>query len=121
MTTQAAESGAGAAPLIPQPALTREALREAVSFIRPLNLNQYDRELGEAFDQAVRTESIGWMRGFLIKWATFIAIERWPERAADLRAAEHAADDPSASEAQIREAQIRISRILGDAQQEIGL
>ncbi|MCH6163161.1 hypothetical protein [Streptomyces marispadix] len=119
MTTQAAESGASRAPLIPQPALTREALREAVRYIKPLNLSQYDRELGEAFDQAVRTESIGWTQGFLIKWATFIAVERWPERAADLRAAEQVTADPSASEEQIREAQTRISRILADAEREI--
>lgn len=119
MTTQAAESGADETPLIPQPALTREALREAVRYIRPLNLSQYDRELGEAFDQAVRTESIGWMRGFLVKWATFVAIERWPGRSAALREAERVTDDLSASEAQIREAQGRISRILREAEREI--
>ena len=57
--------------------------------------------------------------GFLVKWATFIAVERRPERAAELRAAEKVTDDPSASEDEIRDARTRISRILGQAQREI--
>lgn len=120
MTTQPVQSGdSGAGALIPQPALTREALREAVRYIKPLNVTQYDRELGEAFDQAVQTESIGWMRGFLIKWATFIAIERRPDRSTALRAAEHVTDDPSATEQQIRDAQRQIGRLLEEAQREV--
>ncbi|MFI0779233.1 hypothetical protein [Streptomyces sp. NPDC021212] len=118
MTTQPIDS---AGPLVPMPAMTREALREAVRHIRPLNLAQFDRELGEAFDQSVQTGSIGWMRGFLVKWATFVAIERWPSRAAALREAEGVVDDPSADEGVVRQAQREIARILGEAQREAGL
>ncbi|MDJ1134122.1 hypothetical protein [Streptomyces iconiensis] len=106
-------------PLVPMPAVTREALREAVRHIRPLNVTQFDRELGEAFDQSVRTGSTGWMRGFLVKWATFVAIERWPERAAALRAAETVAESPHATDQSLREAQTEIAQLLHEAQQEI--
>ncbi|GLV77531.1 hypothetical protein ACH4VS_31335 [Streptomyces hygroscopicus] len=118
MTTQPID---GDGPLVPMPALTREALREAVRHIKPLNLTQFDRELGEAFDQSVQTGSIGWMRGFLIKWATFVAIERWPARAASLREAERVAEDPSADDDRIHRAQREIARILGEAEREAGL
>ncbi|GHF54648.1 hypothetical protein [Streptomyces morookaense] len=121
MSAQPVEPGEGADALIPQPAMTREALREAVRHIRPLNLAQYDRELGEAFDQAVRTGSIGWMRTFLIKWAMFVAVERRPARAAALRVAEQVADDPSSSDEQVLDAQREIAGILAAAEKEIGL
>lgn len=111
----------GDVPLIPQPAMTREALREAVRHLKPLNVAQYDRELGEAFDQAVQTESIGWMRGFLIKWATFVAIERRPARSAALQGAERVTDDPSSTEEQVLAAQREIARILQSAHQDLGL
>ena len=75
MTTQPIDADG---PLVPMPALTREALREAVRHIKPLNLTQFDRELGEAFDQSVQTGSIGWMRGFLIKWATSSRLSAGP-------------------------------------------
>ncbi|MCC2280280.1 hypothetical protein LKL35_33405 [Streptomyces sp. ET3-23] len=121
MSAQPVEPGEGSDVLIPQPAMTREALREAVRHIRPLNLAQYDRELGEAFDQAVRTGSIGWMRTFLIKWAMFVAVERRPARAAALRVAEQVADDPSSSDEQVLDAQREIAGILAAAEKEIGL
>ncbi|MEV5141984.1 hypothetical protein AB0K71_19265 [Streptomyces syringium] len=121
MSTQPVAPGAGDGALIPQPAMTREALREAVRHIKPLNLAQYDRELGEAFDQAVRTETIGWMRGFLIKWAMFVAVERLPQRAAALREAERVAADPASSDQQVLDAQREIARILAVAEREIGL
>lgn len=122
MSTQPVHPGAdGDAAIIPQPAMTREALREAVRHLKPLNLSQYDRELGEAFDQAVQTESIRWMRGFLIKWATFVAIERRPARAAALHEAERVSADASATGEQVLDAQRRVAEILRDAQREIGL
>lgn len=115
MSTQPAEPNG---PLIPMPAVTREALREAVRHLRPLNVAQFDRELGEAFDQSVRTGSTGWMRGFLTKWATFVAVERRPERAAALRAAEAVAQDAGADDESVRQAQAEIARILDEAQAE---
>ncbi|GAA3489722.1 DUF6247 family protein [Streptomyces cremeus] len=106
-------------PLIPMPAATREALREAVRHLKPLNLTQFDRELGEAFDQAVQTGSIGWMRSFLLKWATFVAVERVPERAAALREAERISTDPASGEDEARAARLEIARILRLAEQDV--
>ena len=117
MSTQSDDEVDG--PFIPMPAVTRQALREAVGHISPLHLAQFDRELGEAFDQAVRTGSTASMRGFLTKWATFVAIERRPERCAALRAAEAVVENPEASEARVREAQGEIARILHSAQRDL--
>ncbi|MGW7521279.1 hypothetical protein ACWGJ2_37455 [Streptomyces sp. NPDC054796] len=105
--------------LIPQPATTREALREAVQRIAPLHLTQYDRELGDAFDQAMRTGSTGWLRGFLAKWATFIAVERLPARATALREAERVCGDPYSSDQQVREAQQVIADTLRAAARDV--
>ncbi|GHH33938.1 DUF6247 family protein [Streptomyces candidus] len=106
-------------PLIPMPAATREALREAVRHPRPLNLTQFDRELGEAFDQAVQTGSIGWMRNFLLKWATFVAVERHPGRAAALREAERISTDPASGDEAANAARLEIARILHLAEQDV--
>lgn len=52
MSTQPVEPDG---PLVAMSAMTRQAPREPVRHIRPLNVAQFDRELGEAFDQSVRT------------------------------------------------------------------
>ncbi|HET6861042.1 MAG TPA: hypothetical protein VFH94_28585 [Streptomyces sp.] len=67
----------------------------------------------------MKTGSIGWMRGFLTKWAVFVAIERRPDRAAALRRAEQVSSDPSATEQQVLTAQAEIGRVLGLAEQEL--
>ncbi|MCM2429198.1 hypothetical protein [Streptomyces sp. RKAG337] len=118
MTAQHAEHDG---PLIPQPAMTREALREAVRRIALSDLAVLDRECAEAFDRAVQTQSTSPLRFFLTKWATFVAIERWPSRAAALHGAERISGDPHSTEEQFRSAMDTINRILAEAQQEIGL
>ncbi|MFD3330890.1 hypothetical protein [Streptomyces sp. NPDC058701] len=118
MTAQQLEDGG---PLIPQPAMTREALRDAVRRIDMAKLAVLDKECNEAFDRAAETGAINPLRFFLIKWATHVAIHRWPARAAALREeAERVAGDPAATEAQFRAAMETSSRILADAQREIG-
>ncbi len=84
------------------------------------NLAVLDKECNEAFDRAAETGAINPLRFFLIKWATHVAIQRWPARAAALREAERVAGDPAATEAQFRAAMETSSRILADAQREIG-
>lgn len=37
-----------------------------------------DKECNEAFDRAAETGGINPLRFFLIKWATHVAIHRWP-------------------------------------------
>jgi hypothetical protein len=107
-------------PLIPQPAMTREALREAVKRIALPSLAELDRECEKAFDRAVQTQSTNPLRFFLIKWATFVAIERWPARAAALHEAEQISGDPRSTQEQFRAAMDTTNRILAEAQQEIG-
>ncbi|WP_030776363.1 hypothetical protein [Streptomyces sp. NRRL F-2664] len=117
MTAQQCEDGG---PLIPQPAMTREALRDAVRRIDMANLAVLDRECNEAFDRAAETGAINPLRFFLIKWATHVAIHRWPARSAALHEAERIAGDPDATEEQFRAAMETSSRILAEAQREIG-
>lgn len=117
MTAQQLDDGG---PLIPQPAMTREALRDAVRRIDMANLAVLDRECNEAFDRAAETGAINPLRFFLIKWATHVAIHRWPARSAALHEAERVAGDPGATESEFRAAMETSSRILADAQREIG-
>ncbi|MEU9148871.1 hypothetical protein [Streptomyces sp. NPDC048349] len=117
MTAQQLEDGG---PLIPQPAMTREALRDAVRRIDMANLAVLDKECNEAFDRAAETGAINPLRFFLIKWATHVAIHRWPARAAALHEAERVAGDPTATEEEFRAAMETSSRILAEAQREIG-
>ncbi|MFB6812873.1 DUF6247 family protein [Streptomyces sp. NPDC056387] len=107
-------------PLIPQPVMTREALRDAVRRIDMPHLAEFDRECHAAFDRAAETGAINPLRFFLIKWATHVAIHRWPARAAALLQAEATAGDPAATEEQFRAAMETSSRILAEAQREIG-
>jgi hypothetical protein len=118
MTAQHAEHDG---PLIPQPAMTREALRDAVRRIALTELAAFDRECAEAFDRAAQTQSTNPLRFFLTKWATFVAIERFPARAAALREAERASGDPRSTEEQFRAAMTVTSQILAEAQRELGL
>ncbi|WHM39409.1 hypothetical protein [Streptomyces sp. BPTC-684] len=101
--------------------MTRDSVREAVRRISLSHLAEFDRECADAFDRAVQTQSVNPLRFFLIKWATFVAVERWPARAAALHDAERRAGDPGATEEQFRAAMDTTSRILAEAQQEIGL
>ncbi|MGW7104521.1 hypothetical protein [Streptomyces sp. NPDC054838] len=117
MTAQQLDAGG---PLIPQPAMTREALRDAVRRIDMASLAALDKECNEAFDRAAETGAINPLRFFLIKWATHVAIHRWPARSAALLEAERVAGDPRATEQEFRAAMETSSRILAEAQAEIG-
>ncbi|MBW5486713.1 DUF6247 family protein [Streptomyces bambusae] len=118
MTAQYAEAEG---PLIPQPAMTREALRDAVRRLDLPSLAVFDKECHEAFDRAAETGAINPLRFFLIKWATHVAIHRWPARAAALHEAERVAGDPDADEKAFEASMETSSLILAEAQREIGL
>ncbi|AQW51183.1 DUF6247 family protein [Streptomyces violaceusniger] len=107
-------------PVIPQPPMTRDALREAVKRLDLARIAEFDRELGEAFDRAVQTASTTPMRLFLEKWATVVAIERHPGRFHAMREAERVTGDPQATEEEFRSAQQTITRILREASAEAG-
>jgi hypothetical protein len=98
-------------PLIPQPVMTREALREAIRRVALPRLAELDRECAEAFDRAVQAQSTNPLRFYLAKWTTVVAIERWPTRAAAFHEAERLSGDPKTSEQQFRAAMETTGRI----------
>ncbi|MFF3744987.1 hypothetical protein [Streptomyces kronopolitis] len=75
-------------PLMPMPDLTLPALRSAVAVLAPAKLPELIEEMQQAFDRAGRDGSTAPIRMFYRRWATFIAIERDPARAARFHAAE---------------------------------
>ena len=98
-----AEYSQGDEPLIPMPALSLPALRQAVA---PSGLPEFFQEIQDAFTQAGEEDSIFPIRHFYQRWGAAIAIERPPSVAARLHAAERAlADpDPAVRDQSIREA-----------------
>jgi hypothetical protein len=70
--------------LIPRPALTTAALRTAVAQIAPAYLGQFVEHLDQATEQAARQSTVAPLQAFLTQWGEFVAIHRYPERAARL-------------------------------------
>jgi hypothetical protein len=105
-------------PLIPFPELTPDALRAAVAKIAPSRIPALTQHLFEATTNAQQTQSLAPLRAFVHSWAVFVAIERFPERAARLRQLEQivrqGAADPTEAIAEIR-------RIRETAESEAGL
>ncbi|MEU7741719.1 hypothetical protein [Nonomuraea sp. NPDC049158] len=74
--------------LIPNPPLTTAALRAAVAQIAPAYLSQFVDHLDQATEQAARQSTAAPLQNFLQQWDEFVAIQRYPDRAARLRALE---------------------------------
>jgi hypothetical protein len=90
-----AEHVQGDEPLIPVPALTLDALRQAVAAVVPSRLPEFFQEIQDAFSQAGDEDSVFPIRHFYQRWGATIAIERRPSVAARLHAAERALADPT--------------------------
>ncbi|GIH23652.1 hypothetical protein Aph01nite_19620 [Acrocarpospora phusangensis] len=71
--------------LIPRPPLTTAALRAAVAQIAPAHLMQFVEHLDQATEQAARQSTVAPLHGFLAQWGEFVAIHRYPAKAARLR------------------------------------
>jgi hypothetical protein len=91
-------------PLIPLPALTLDALRQAVAVIAPSRLPEFFQEIQEAFSQAGEEDNVFPIRHFYQRWGGTVAMERRPSVAARLHAAERALGERDAG---IRERAIR--------------
>ena len=89
-----AEYPHGDEPLIPMPALSLPALRQAVATVAPSRLPEFFQEIQDAFTQAGDEDSVFPIRHFYQRWGAAIAIERRPSVAARLHAAERALADP---------------------------
>jgi hypothetical protein len=94
----------GDEPLIPMPALTLDALREAVATVAPSRLPEFFQEVQDAFSKAGDEDSVFPIRHFYRRWGATVAIERRPSVAARLHAAERALADRDAG---IRDRAIR--------------
>ncbi|MCE0538528.1 hypothetical protein LWF15_23800 [Kineosporia rhizophila] len=91
MTMSHAASGG---PLIPFPELSLPALRQAVATLVPSRLPEFFENMQAAFVRAGEEDSVVPIRMFYRQWGVVIEIERNPDTAARLHAAEHAIDDP---------------------------
>jgi hypothetical protein len=100
----AAEHVPGEEPLIVMPALTLDALRQAVAALVPSRLPEFFQEIQDAFTQAGDEDSVFPIRHFYQRWGATIAIERRPSVAARLHAAERALASP---DAEVRDQAIR--------------
>lgn len=91
-----AEYGHGDEPLIPMPAMTLDALRQAVATVASSRLPEFFQEMQDAFSQAGDEDSVFPIRHFYQRWGATVAIERRPSVATRLHAAERALADPDA-------------------------
>jgi hypothetical protein len=94
----------GEAPLVPRPELTLPALRQAVAAVAPSRLPEFFEDLQKAFVRAGDEDSVVPIRMFYRQWGVVVEIERQPEIARRLHAAERAVDDPDPA---VRERAIR--------------
>ncbi|MGR3931609.1 hypothetical protein [Streptomyces sp. BRA346] len=103
MTTQPDEYDG---PLIPMPELTLPALRQAVAVVVPSRLPELFEDMQKAFVQAGEEGSVVPIQMFYRQWGVVVAIERHPEVARRLHAAERAmeSEDPQVRARAIREA-----------------
>src|SRR5258708_1838759 len=90
--------------LIPQPSLTLPALRQAVAAVAPGRLAEMFSKMQEAFVRAGEEGSVTPIHMFYREWAVIVEIERHPDAASRLHAAEQAL---SSEDTQVRESAIR--------------
>lgn len=114
MTEQHITSGS----LISMPALTPAALRTAIAQIAPAQLPAFAEHLDRAAEQAAEQSTISPLRAFLQYWGEFVAIQRFPERAARLRYLEAEADRTESPDA-LAPLVAEIQQILSTAQREV--
>jgi hypothetical protein len=92
--------------LIPQPSLSLPDLRQAVAAVAPARLPEMFAKMQEAFVRAGEQGSVTPIHMFYREWAVIVEIERHPETARRLHAAEQAlmSGDPQVRDAAIRDA-----------------
>ncbi|MFD8478986.1 hypothetical protein [Kitasatospora sp. NPDC059673] len=105
--------------LIPRPERTAAALKAALAVVAPERLPQMLAEQTETITLAVESDSLDPLRGFLLRWAAVVEIERDPQTASRLRRAEylmHTATDPAESRAHA----LAVSEIIRGAYRALG-
>ncbi|MQY15475.1 hypothetical protein SRB5_56570 [Streptomyces sp. RB5] len=92
--------------LIPRPALTLPALRQAVAVVCPSRLPEFFEGMQAAFVRAGDEDSVTPIRMFYREWGVVVEIARHPEAARRLKAAESSldSDDAAVRDRAVREA-----------------
>lgn len=92
--------------LTPRPSLTLPALRQAVATVAPGRLPEMYAKMQDAFVRAGEQGSVTPIHMFYREWAVIVEIERHPETARRLHAAEQAlmSDDPHVRDVAIHDA-----------------
>jgi hypothetical protein len=99
-------------PLIARPALTLPALRQAVATVAPSRLPEFFEDMQKAFIRAGEEDSVVPIRMFYRQWGVIVEIERYPQTARRLHAAEAAVDS---EDADVRARAIREAGEIGRA------
>ena len=74
-----AEYPQGDKPLIPMPALSLPALRQAVATVAPSRLPEFFQEIQDAFTQAGEEDSVFPIRHFYQRWEEFMNAGSWAD------------------------------------------
>lgn len=88
------EHAVGDEPLIPQPELSLPALRRAVATVVPSRLEEFLDDMQQAFVRSGEEDSVVPIRMFYHHWGVIVEIERYPQTAARLHAAERDVNSP---------------------------
>ena len=105
----------GQQPVVPLPAREPAALRAAVARLDPAALARFEADWTAATARARDEYSLLPARYFVEHWFSWVAVERWPQLAARLRACERiVAESPDRAER--RAAAAEISQILHQAE-----
>jgi Family of unknown function (DUF6247) len=105
----------GEQPVVPLPAREPVAIRAAVARLDPAALARFEADWTAATARARDEYSLLPVRYFVEHWFSWVAVSRWPDLAARLRACERiVAESPNRAER--REAAAEISQILRQAE-----
>ncbi|MEV4437937.1 hypothetical protein AB0K09_02795 [Streptomyces sp. NPDC049577] len=116
MTTQPLPDGE---ELIPRPEKTFPALRAALAQVAPSRLPEMTAERDTVFTMATQCNSFGPIAMFQLKWATVIEIERFPDVARRLHAAERTVQTSDRNDPAWQSAMAEIRRITEAARAEV--
>ncbi|MER0243863.1 hypothetical protein AAHZ94_17980 [Streptomyces sp. HSW2009] len=105
--------------LIPRPERTFPALRAALARVAPTRLPEMTTERDTVFTMATRANSFGPIAMYQLKWATIIEVERFPDIARRLHAAEDAVQSLDRDDVAWRAAMNEIRAIMDGARARV--
>ena len=106
-------------PVVPLPEREPAAIRSAVARLNPAALAKFEADWTAATARARDEYSLLPARYFVEHWFTWVAVERWPQLAARLRACERIVAE-SKDRTERRAAAAEISQILRQAETATG-